>query len=146
MKLREATPRSLLRAKFNTLVAVIYTAGTIAQVLRLVVRFEWQDRPYAPDWGLVLLGPPALAGLVLFAKEVRYRGAWERVVHWLIVIHLFLSVCLHVWILTAHTHEMLAVLPYEYSYFGVAYFAFFAWRSWTMELNPVERVGAAHSR
>ena len=144
MAMMDGTFRGMYRAKFSKLIAVIYTAGTAAHVLRLVVGFGLQDMPFAPDWVLVILGPIALLGLVMFGNQVAYRGSWERVVHWLIAGHLFLSVGLHLWILVAHTHEMLAVFPYEYSYFAVIYFAFFAWRSWTMQLRPVEHVRAAY--
>ena len=92
-------------------------------------------RFFFPDWGVVLLGTPGMVGLVLYANEIEYRGLWEKVVHWLIVAHLFLSVVLHVWILVERTHEMLSVFSLEYSYFALGYFGLFAWRSWTMKLK-----------
>ena len=132
---------TLFRASFGRLVAVVYTAGTMAHIVRLVVRFGFDEMPFFPDWGVVLLGTPGVVGLVLYANEVDYRGVWENAVHWLVVAHLFVSVCLHVWILIAQTHEMLSVFSLEYSYFALVYFGFFAWRSWTMKLK---RLGDGH--
>ncbi len=126
----------LLRANFAKVVALIYTAGTVAQVLRLIYRFTWQEMPYFPDWILSILGTIGVAGLVMFAREVDYRGTWELITHWLIVAHLGVSVAVHIWILAVHSHEVLAVFSLSYSYFAVVYFAFFAWRSWTMRLRP----------
>ncbi len=126
---------TFLRAHSGRLVAVVYTAGTIAHIVRLALRFSFDQMPFFPDWGVVLLGTPGVIGLLLYADEVDYRGRWERVLHWLIVAHLFISVCLHVWILVEQTHEMLAVFSLGYSYFAVAYFGLFAWRSWTMKMK-----------
>ena len=50
------SPRQLLRVTFVKVVALIYTAGTLAQLLRLVFRFDWKDMPFFPDWALVILG------------------------------------------------------------------------------------------
>ncbi len=125
-----------LRRVFTKVVAVIYTGGTVAQILRLIVGFTWQDTPFFIDWILVFLGPIGLAGLIIFSGQIKYRGLWEHITHWLIVAHLAISVLVHVWILVVHSHELVAVLPYEYSYFATAYFAFFAWRSWSIRLVP----------
>ena len=128
--------RTLLRQNFAKAVAVIYTGGTVAHVLRLIYRFTWQEMPYWPDWILSILGTVGVVGLVMFAREVDYRGTWERITHWLIVTHLGVSVVVHMWILAVHSHEVLAGFSLGYSYFGAVYFAFFAWRSWTMRMKP----------
>ena len=132
----QSRPRLLLRDNFAKAVALIYTAGTVAHVLRLIYRLTWQEMPYFPDWILSILGMIGVAGLVMFAREVDYRGTWERIPHWLIVAHLGVSVVVHIWILAVHSHEVLAVFSFSYSYFAAVYFAFFAWRSWTMRLKP----------
>ena len=124
------------RKTFGKVVAIIYTAGTGAQILRLVVQFGWEDMPFFPDWGLVILGPYGVIGLVLFSGHVAYRGKWETLTHWLITGHLFISIIVHLWILAVRSHAVLSVFGYSYSYFAVLYFAFFAWRSWTMRLEP----------
>ncbi len=51
------------------------------------------------------------------------------------LIHLSISVVVHVWILAVRSHEVFKVFPYGYSYLAAAYFAFFAWRSWTLRLE-----------
>jgi hypothetical protein len=89
------------------------------------------------DWLLVVLGPIGLAGLIAFHRQIRYRGRWEHITHWLIVVHLGASVVVHVWILVAQSHAVLSVFPPDYSDFAVVYFAFFAWRSWSLRLEPV---------
>ena len=129
--------RHHFRHTFGHVVAAIYTAGTIFHIVRLSIRLGWEEMPYLPDWILVLLGSYAAVGLIVFASEVEFRGTWERVVHWLIVSHLLISVALHAWMLVAHSHEPLAIFSLVYSYFGAVYFAFFAWRSWTMRLRYV---------
>ena len=125
-----------LRSNFAKAVAVIYTGGTVAHGLRLIYRFTWQEMPYWPDWVLSILGTIGVAGLVMFARKVEYRGTWERITHWLIVAHLGVSVVVHMWILAVRSHEVLAGFSIGYSYLAATYFAFFAWRSWTMRLSP----------
>jgi hypothetical protein len=136
---RTAEDRSLaghLRAASPKIVALIYTGGTAAHVFRLAVGCTWRDMPFFVDWILVVLGPVGAVGLVWLKDEVLYRGWWEKATHWLIVVHLSVSVAVHLWILVAGSHEVLSVFPYGYSYLGVVYFAFFAWRSWTLRLRP----------
>ncbi len=130
------------RATFGHVVAVIYTAGTVFHVVRVIIRLELAGMPFLPDWILVVLGSYGAAGLVRFAGEVVYRGRWEVVIHWLIVCHMLVSVALHAWILAVGSHDVLSVFSIEYSYFGAAYFGFFAWRSWTMRLDPVRESAA----
>ena len=117
------------------LVAIIYTGGTVAHLTRLAFQYTG-DIPFFIDWLLVLLGPIGVAGLVVSAPRIKYRGVWERLVHWLIVVHLGTSVLVHIWILAVHSHRILAVFALGYSYFAAGYFAFFAWRSWTIQLGP----------
>ena len=135
-----ATPmiRSALRSSFSHVVAVVYTAGTVFHVVRVVVGLDLSEMPYAPDVLIVVLGSWGLAGMVLFAGEVDYRGRWERVTHGLIVAHLGVSVALHAWILLVRSHAAVAVFGVGYSYFGALYFGFFAWRTWTMRLGGDE--------
>ena len=125
-----------LRIVFPKIVAMIYTAGTVVHILRLIFRFELTKMPYEIDWVPVILGPIGVIGLIVFAKHVRYRGRWEHITHWLIIIHLFISVVLHAWILAVRSHQSLSIFAYSYSYFAAGYFAFFAWRSWTMRFKP----------
>jgi hypothetical protein len=92
--------------------------------------------PFWVDWALIVLGTYGGAGLILYSRQIAWRGTWEKVVHWLIVTHLLVSVVVHVWIVIVGSHEFFTVFPYGYSYFAAAYFACFAWRSWTMRLLP----------
>ena len=57
----------------------------------------------------------------------------------MIAAHLPASVAMHAWPIVAHSHAMFAVFPYGYSFFATAYFAAFAWRSWTMRLKDAEQ-------
>ncbi len=131
------------RNSFGRVVAVVYTGGTVAQVLRLLVGFSFDDMPFWVDWALVVLGSYGGIGLLVFARQVDYRGVWEKVVHGLIAAHLLVSVAVHVWPIVVHSHAMFAVFPYGYSFFATAYFAAFAWRSWTMRLKVAERIPGA---
>ena len=126
------------RKSFGRVVAVVYTGGTVAQVLRLLFTFSLHDMPFWIDWALVVLGSYGGIGLLVFARQVAYRGVWEKVVHGLIAAHLLVSVAVHAWAIVAHDHAMFAVFPYGYSFFATAYFAAFAWRSWTMRLRLSE--------
>ena len=119
--------------------AVVYTGGTVAQGLKLVFDFGWGYMPFWVDWALIVLGTYGGLGLLVFANQIAWRGAWEKVVHWLIVAHLFASVGVHAWVVLIRSHEFFTIFPYEYSYFAVAYFALFAWRSWTMKLASPHR-------
>ncbi len=125
----------LLHRVFPRVVALTYTGGTVVHILRLIFRFELKNMPFEVDWVIVTLGPIGVTGLTVFSKHMDYRGRWEHITHWLIVIHLFISVVVHAWILTVRSHDALSVFPYSYSYFAVLYFAYFAWRSWTMRFK-----------
>ncbi len=126
----------LLRVVFPKVVAMVYTAGTVVHILRLIFRFDLMRMPFEVDWVIVTLGPIGVIGLIVFSKHVYYRGRWEHFTHWLIIIHLFISVVLHAWILAVRSHQALSIFAYSYSYFATAYFAFFTWRSWTMRFKP----------
>jgi hypothetical protein len=136
---RRATARvakAHYRRTFGRAVAVVYTGGTVAQSLKLVFAFGWEYMPFWVDWALILLGTYGSVGLILFAGQIAWRGTWEKVVHGLIAAHLLVSVVVHAWIVVVGSHDFFTIFPYEYSYFAVAYFGFFAWRSWTMKLLP----------
>ena len=91
--------------------------------------------PFVIDWLLVPLCTYGVVGLVLFRREIAFRGRWERPIHWLIVGHLAITVVMHLGILATASHRVLAVFPYGYSYLAVLYFGFFAWRSWTIRFR-----------
>ncbi len=124
------------RRTFGRAVAIVYTGGTVAQVLHILLKFGWELMPFWVDWALILVGTYGGLGLLIFVRRVAWRGAWEKVVHGLIVAHLFMSILVHVRALLVGNHEFFTAFPYEYSYFAVVYFGFFAWRSWTMKLVP----------
>jgi hypothetical protein len=118
--------------------AVVYTGGTIAQLLKLFLAFPWTEMPFVIDWLIITLGSIGVSGLICFHRSIAYRGIWEQIVHWAIVLHLFLSVALHLWTILQGNHDFYASFPYEYSYFAVLYFGLFAWRSWTVRLRHEE--------
>ncbi len=115
---------------------MVYTGGTVAQALKLLLDFGWEYMPFWVDWALIGLGTYGGVGLLLFVRGVAWRGTWEKVVHGVIVVHLLGSVLVHAWVVIVGHHEFFTAFPYEYSYFAVGYFALFAWRSWTMRLAP----------
>ena len=125
-----------LRVVFPKVVALTYTGGTVVHILRLILRFDLKFMPFEVDWVIVTLGPIGVTGLIVFSKHICYRGRWEQITHWLIVIHLLISVIVHAWILAVRSHDAVSVFPYSYSYFATLYFGFFAWRSWTIRLEP----------
>ncbi len=126
----------LLRIVFPKVVALIYTGGTVAHILRLVFRPDLTDMAFWVDWVLVILGPIGVIGLVVFSKHLHYRGRWEHITHWLIVVHLSISVIFHAWIIAVRSHDAVSVFGYTYSYFAALYFGFFAWCSWTIRFKP----------
>lgn len=113
-------------------VAVLYSGGSVAQLLKLVFDFPWQDMPFVIDWLIVVMGTIGAASLLVATPKIDYRGWWEKPVHFLIIVHLAVSVVLHAWTIYVQSHEFYAVFPLQYSYFALAYFVFFAWRSWTV--------------
>ena len=125
----------LLRIVFPKVVAIIYTGGTVAHILRLIFRPDLTEMPFWIDWVLVILGPIGVIGLIVFSKQLHYRGRWEHITHWLIFVHLAISVVVHAWIIAVRSHDAVSVFGYNYSYFAALYFAYFAWRSWTMRLK-----------
>lgn len=131
------------RNTFGHAVAIVYTGGTVAQILKLVFAFGWEYMPFWVDWALIVLGTYGGVGLLLFMRHVTWRGTWEKIVHGLIAAHLLVSVIVHVRVVVVGSHEFFTIFPYEYSYFAVVYFAFFAWRSWTMRLRATPATVAA---
>lgn len=127
--------RAFHRDTFGHVVALIYTAGGSFQIYRSIYGFDLNDMPYEMDWVIMVLGTYGGIGLLRFAREIDYRGVWEKVIHWLIVIHLLGSVVIHAWMVGARSHGFLEVFPIEYSYFAVAYFGVFAWRMWRVRLK-----------
>ena len=119
-------------------VAAVYSGGMIAQFLKLVYDFPWQEMPFVIDWLIVSLGTIGVATLLMQTRRIDYRGSWERPIHFIIIAHLGISVVLHLWTIYVQNHDLYAAFPLEYSYFAFVYFAFFAWRSWTVRL--VDRV------
>ena len=63
-------------------------------------------------------------------------GWWQHITHWLIFVHLSISVIFHVWIIAVRSPDAVTVVGYAYSYFAALYFGFFAWRAWTMRFKP----------
>ncbi len=116
-------------------VAALYTGGSVAQLLKLIYDFPWQQMPYVIDWIIVILGSVGAITLATQTQNVDYRGWWEKPVHFLIIVHLGISVALHLWAIYIQSHDVFTVFPHEYSYFALAYFIFFAWRSWTVRLT-----------
>ena len=115
--------------------AALYTGGTIAQLLKLIYNFSWQEMPYFIDWVIVILGTLGATTLAIQTRRIQYRGWWEKPVHFLIIAHLGISVAIHLWAIYIRSHDVFAAFPFEYSYFALVYFAFFAWRSWTLTLS-----------
>ncbi len=116
-------------------VAALYTGGSFAQLLKLVYDFPWQQMPYFIDWIIVILGSVGAFALASQTQRIDYRGWWEKPVHFLIIAHLGISVALHLWAITVQSHAVFTAFPFEYSYFALVYFVFFAWRSWTLTLS-----------
>ncbi len=123
------------RRTFGRAVALVYTGGTVAHALKLVFAFGWEYMPLVVDWIVIVLGTYGGVGLLLYVRSIAWRGAWEKVVHGLIAAHLLTSVVVHAAVIAVGSHDVFTRFPYEYSYFAVAYFGFFAWRSWTMRLT-----------
>ncbi len=125
------------RRTFGRAVAMVYTGGTVAHTLKLLFAFSWEYMPLWVDWVLIVLGTYGGVGLLLFLRSMTWRGTWEKVVHCLIAAHLLTSVIVHAKVVAVGSHEFFTQFPYEYSYFAVVYFGLFAWRSWTMRLQPL---------
>ena len=115
--------------------AVLYTGGSIRQLLRVITNFQLQNLPYVVDWAIVVLGSIGAVTLVRLTARIVYRGRWEKSVHFIIILHLVLSVVLHAWAILVHSHDVFGFFPVEYSYFALLYFVFFAWRSWTIKVR-----------
>jgi hypothetical protein len=115
-------------------VAVLYSGGSVAQLLKLIYNFQWQEMPFIIDWLIVILGTIGVTTLATQTRNIDYRGRWEMPLHFVITVHLGVSVVLHLWTLYVQNHDLYAAFPVEYSYFALAYFVFFAWRSWTVNL------------
>lgn len=62
------------RRTFGRAVAIVYTGGTVAQLLHLLLRFGWEYMPFWVDWVLIVVGTYGGLGLLIFARRVAWRG------------------------------------------------------------------------
>lgn len=58
--------------------AVLYSGGSIAQFLKLVYNFPWQEMPFIIDWMIVILGTVAVTTLATQTRRIDYRGSREK--------------------------------------------------------------------
>ncbi len=96
---------------------------------------------FLADWAIVILGSIGAVTLARLTARIAYRGRWEKPVHFIIIIHLALSVVLHVWAILMQSYDVFGFFPVEYSYFALLYFLFFAWRSWTIKVRNGDVAG-----
>lgn len=110
---------------FNTFakVAIIpYVGGTIAHTLRLVYKLPLEEAPSWIHWAIVVVGSYVTVGFLVHAKIIKFRGALDKMLYGLVILHLGGSVMMHLYSLVVQNNHWMGIFPLEYSYFALLYF------------------------
>lgn len=127
----------MYRKTFSKAGALAYLGEAGAHVLILCSGFRLVSLPFIADWFFAVLGSYCAVGLLVFARKLRYRGAWDRFLHGLITLHILISVALHLYIIITGSHAILLIFKQWYSFIGLAYCLCFAYWLWRVQVsNP----------
>ena len=138
---------SYFRRTFAGAAALAFIAEAVAHVLILIHRnfrlqydptFRLSHIPFWADVFMLLVGGYGALGLWIFFHDLRVRRC--RTCFWYGFITLFLTITigLHAYILIRHSHDILKMFSYQYSFLGLAYCIAFAVTLLLMRLLPTE--------
>jgi hypothetical protein len=83
---------------------------------------------FLTDWFFIILGGYSAVGLWLYWSQVRIKRCRDCFWYWFITLFITITVLLHAYIILSAKHEILENFPWWYSFLGLAYCLFFAWR------------------
>lgn len=132
------------RQSFARVGAFAFLGEAVAHVL-VIVRYlpdlmalsRWG---FLTDWFFIVLGGYSAVGLWLYWSQVRIRRCRDCFWYWFITLFITGTVLLHAYIILSgdRAHETLRIFRPWYSFLGLAYCLFFAWRLIRLKLLPRE--------
>ena len=122
-----------LKNTFAKVAVLTYGLGTFAHISALVTGRPGHLMPMVAHWAVVILAGYACWGYILFRNRIAFRNQSDKIVHWLILIHLATSALLHAYSLIWNTNEWLKVFSNTYSYIAVVYFIAFGYYSFLLD-------------
>jgi hypothetical protein len=129
--------REFYRQTFAKAGALAYIGEGAAHIYFLITGARLADIPFAADWYFATLGTYCSIGLLMYAytcklERRRCCDTWAYVVTTLMTVG---PVALHICIIVAHSHEILKIFPWAYSFFGLTYCIFFTYWLSTLRLK-----------
>lgn len=134
--------KRIIKNSFAKVALLIYLLGTVAHTL--VVVFERDPTQMSDTIHIVVavLTGYATWGFWLFRRQISFKNLGDKVIYWLVFLHLISSAIMHAYSLIGNTNEWLGVFKPSYSYFAILYFALFAYYSFRLN----KRISSDHSK
>ena len=135
------------RRTFAGAAALAFLAEAVAHVLILIHRdfhlhydpaFRLKNIPFWADRLMLVVGGYGALGLWIFFDALRIRRCRTCFWYGFITLFLTITVLLHGYILIVHSHDILGIFSYQYSYLGLTYCIVFAVTLLLMRLLPAE--------
>jgi len=135
------------RRTFAGAAALAFLGEAVAHVLIIIHRnfrlqydpaFRLKDIPFWADAVMLVIGGYGVLGLWIFFHELRIRRCRTCFWYGFITLFLTITVLLHAYILIVHSHAILRIFSYGYSFLGLAYCIAFAVTLLLMRLLPTE--------
>ncbi len=112
---------------FARIGALTYGGGIIAHVLNLIGVLPVEQMPTGVHVVLIVLAGYAVTGLLYFRERLSLKNGWEKLFYALIVVHLGLSVLMHVYSVVTDSNTWITFFPSWYSLLSIGYFAVFGY-------------------
>ena len=112
---------------FARIGALTYGGGIIAHVLNLIGVLPVEQMPTGVHVVLIVLAGYAVTGLLYFRERLSLKNGWEKLFYALLVVHLGLSVLMHVYSVVTDSNTWITFFPSWYSLLAIGYFAVFGY-------------------
>lgn len=122
-----------LKSTFTKVAILTYVLGTSVHIARLVLGQSGDQMPNIAHWIVTILTSFAGLGFFVYRKQIPFKNLFDKIVYWLILVHLISSALMHAYSIIWNTNEWLTVFSYSYSYFAVAYFVIFGYYSFKLD-------------
>lgn len=132
---------------FRAAAAVAFLAEAVAHVLVLIHRnlrleydptFRLAKIPFWADVFMIIVGGYGALGLWIYFRQLRIRRCRTCFWYGFVTLFLTITVLLHTYIVIVHSHAILHMFGYYYSFLGLAYCIVYAITLILMRLLPTE--------
>ncbi len=122
-----------LRNTFTKVAILTYCLGMLAHIVVLVTGRPGSEMPNVVHWAVTVLAGYSGWGFIVNLKRVPFVNFVDKVLYWLVLIHLLSSALIHAYSIIRNTNDWLTLFGYTYSYFAVAYFFIFGYYSFLLD-------------